>query len=222
VKFCGTEVAEGYIIKDGEQLTTYNKGEKVPPAAVKTVKDLMYWQYAKIISGSAGIGKKEYGFIMERFKKLQKGDIFWNEIREYVKEQERKGECIFCGKKEKLTMDHMFPSSLGGPDDEKNVAWVCKSCNSSKGKRRLYEFWTMTKGLKSAKYDIPRIAEGKYLKLLYEAMRNAGMLGLDIEKIRLDVCPDCDLKDLCKKEDSEGKLSPLCLDGVATLCFRQK
>lgn len=194
----------------------------MPPSAVKTIGDLIQWQYAKIISGSAIKDKNNYGFVMERFKKLQKGEIFWNEIREYVKEQEKKGECIFCGRKEKMTQDHLFPRDFNGPNDEKNIAWTCKSCNSSKGKRRLYEFWTMTRGLKSAKYDIPRIAEGKYLKLLYEAMRNAGMLGLDIEKLRSGICPGCDLKGLCKKEDSEGKLSPLCLDGVATLCFRQK
>ncbi|MGC8657384.1 MAG: hypothetical protein ACP5UL_06550 [Thermoplasmata archaeon] len=43
----------------------------MPPSAVKNVKDLIYWQYAKIIAGSSSIGKTNYRFIMERFKKLQ-------------------------------------------------------------------------------------------------------------------------------------------------------
>jgi hypothetical protein len=38
----------------------------LPPSAVKTVKDLIFWQYAKIIADSAGIGKKDYGFVMAK------------------------------------------------------------------------------------------------------------------------------------------------------------
>jgi hypothetical protein len=44
----------------------------MPPAAVKTVKDLIYWQYAKIIADSAGIGKKDYGFLT--LSRLKSGD----------------------------------------------------------------------------------------------------------------------------------------------------
>ncbi len=33
----------------------------LPPPAVKTVRDLLFWQYAKIISNSAGEGKGNYG-----------------------------------------------------------------------------------------------------------------------------------------------------------------
>jgi len=32
----------------------------LPPRAVKTIQDLIFWQYAKIISESAGYGKKGY------------------------------------------------------------------------------------------------------------------------------------------------------------------
>jgi hypothetical protein len=62
-----------------------------PPSAVRTLRDLIYWQYAKIISVSAGIGESHYGFVMDRFKKLQSEEIFWNSIREYVKEKEAVG-----------------------------------------------------------------------------------------------------------------------------------
>jgi hypothetical protein len=47
----------------------------MPPAVVKSVKDLIYWQYAKIIAESAGIGKKDYGFVMNKFKQLKQGEI---------------------------------------------------------------------------------------------------------------------------------------------------
>jgi hypothetical protein len=143
----------------------------MPPPVVKTVKDLIFWQYSKIISESAGFGKRNWGFVMKKFKQLQEGEIFWNEIREYVKEKERKDECIFCGKKTSLTIDHLLPRCFNGPNDEKNVIFVCRECNSSKSGKRLYEFWTLKKGLEGAKYEVPRIAEGKYLKFAYEVLR---------------------------------------------------
>lgn len=55
----------------------------MPPSAVKTLRDLIFWQYAKIISQSADFGKTNYRFIMSRFKKLQSGEITWSSsIRE--------------------------------------------------------------------------------------------------------------------------------------------
>lgn len=119
-------------------------------------------------------------------------------------------------------MDHMMPRCFNGPDDEKNIIWVCKECNSSKGGKRLYEFWTIKKGLKAAKYEVPRIAEGKYLKLVYEVLDENNLLDADVNKIRGDIYPECDLKRHCIREKSEGKLSPLCLDGILTLCFQTK
>ena len=65
----------------------------------------------------------------------------------------------FCERKE-LTVEHIMPRCCGGEDIPDNVVMVCKSCNSSKGKKRLYEW----RGLDAK--DTRRIAEGKYLKYL--------------------------------------------------------
>ncbi len=65
-----------------------------------------------------------------------------------------------------------------------------------------------------------RIAEGKYLKLIYGILSEKSLLDEDANKIRGHICPQCDLKKHCVKEKSEGKLSPLCLDGILTLCFQ--
>jgi len=35
----------------------------MPPLVVKCVRDLVFWQYTKIISESAGAGKRQYGFV---------------------------------------------------------------------------------------------------------------------------------------------------------------
>jgi len=193
----------------------------VPPSAVRTLRELLYWQYGKIISGSAGIGKRQYPFIMERFVKLKKGQIAWDSIREYVKEHEDPDQCAYCGLAARdLTLEHLFPRARNGPQDEKNVAWVCGTCNASKGSRRLYEYWTLRQGLEAAKYGIPRIAEGKYLKLLHEVLDQAELLDVDMDEIRARFCPKCDLKVVCREEGTAGKLSPLCLDGVATIALR--
>jgi len=75
----------------------------MPPSAVKTLRDLIYWQYAKIISESAGFGKGNYRFIMDRFKRLQSGEIEWSSsIREWIKEKESPDQCIYCGVEERL------------------------------------------------------------------------------------------------------------------------
>jgi len=143
----------------------------MPPAAVRTIRDQIYWQYAKIISNSAGEGKENYGFIMNRFKELKSGNIEWSSaIREYVKERQIGGSCVYCGSRAQLTLEHVLPRARRGPDVADNAVWVCKSCNSSKGSKRLYEWY----GLEN-RDAVPRVAEGKYLKLLY-ALHEGGAL----------------------------------------------
>lgn len=111
---------------------------------MKTIRDLIHWQYAKIISESAGAGKRQYGFVMDRFKKLASGEISWStSIREYVKERERPEECIYCGGKKDLTVDHILSRSRGGPDSPDNAVWVCRACNCSKSDKRLYEWYEL-------------------------------------------------------------------------------
>jgi hypothetical protein len=188
-----------------------------PPPVVKTLRELIYWQYAKIISNSAGMGKKQWGFVMDRFEKLRDENIFWNSIREYVKERETSNKCSFCGSSDQLSLEHLFPRTLHGPDDEKNVTWICRRCNSSKGARRPYEYWTLRDGLKAAKYDMPRLVEGKYLKFVFETLSGTDYLDLSMAGIEKQVCPTCDLTTLCKKEQTVHKLSPLCIDGITTV-----
>lgn len=171
----------------------------MPPAIVKTIRDEIFWQYAKLISKSAGFGINNRRFQMSRFIKLRDGKINWsNEIREWVKEHEKKNECIFCGDKQKLTTEHLLPRSRDGPDSTSNVIRICQKCNSSKGDKRLYEWFTL-----SNKDKIPRIAEGKYLKLLFELHEKIGTLNIDKNSIK-ELCCKCDVANLCDKENKKG------------------
>lgn len=132
----------------------------MPPLAVKTIRDLIYWQYAKIISESAGAGKKQYAFVMNRFKKLQSGEIEWSgAIREYIREREMPNQCIYCGSTEELSYDHIISRNRNGPDIPINVVMACKSCNSSKCDKGVYEWFKLDR-----RYEVPSVAEGKYLK----------------------------------------------------------
>ena len=150
----------------------------MPPAAVRTIRDQIFWQYAKLIAKSAGL-ENQRGFQMSRFTQLRDGEIIWSStIREWLREHEKPDECIYCGTKGPLTTEHILPRSCGGPDIPDNAIRVCQSCNSGKGGRRLYEW----QGLR-AKDEIPRIAEGKYLKLLYDLHDKRGTLNVDKKEL---------------------------------------
>lgn len=56
----------------------------------------------------------------------------WLRLRVY----ERNGwRCLQCGASEDLSLDHIYPWSLGGPDIEDNLQTLCRPCNSRKGAR---------------------------------------------------------------------------------------
>ncbi len=47
---------------------------------------------------------------------------------------ERDGHlCQHCGTTERLSLDHIYPKSLGGSDEIDNLQTLCVSCNSRKG-----------------------------------------------------------------------------------------
>jgi 5-methylcytosine-specific restriction endonuclease McrA len=177
----------------------------MPPPAVRTVRDLLYWQYAKIISESSGAGKRQYGFVMDRFKKLRSGEIAWStSIREWVRERESARACIYCGATGDLSTDHLVPRARGGPDVADNAVVACRACNSSKGDRGVYEWFGLQR-----KDTVPRVAEGKYLKLLYQMHERMGTLDAgrdDLERL----CRDCEVGYLCE----ESRLTVYCLESV--------
>jgi len=133
----------------------------MPPKAVKTIRDLIYWEYAKLISGSAGFGRKQYPFVMRKFAELKNGIIKWSDIlREDLKTG--KSECIYCGSTQDLSNDHIVPKRECHFREIHNIVTSCKNCNSSKGDKDLIEWYGLER-----KYEIPRVVMGKYLKMIY-------------------------------------------------------
>ncbi|MEL6443832.1 MAG: HNH endonuclease [Bacteroidota bacterium] len=43
--------------------------------------------------------------------------------------------CQYCGRRDKLTIDHVLPKSRGGKDTWENLATACVDCNNRKGNR---------------------------------------------------------------------------------------
>lgn len=44
-------------------------------------------------------------------------------------------ECVYCGSKKQLTLDHVIPKSRGGTNEWSNLVTCCFKCNLKKGNR---------------------------------------------------------------------------------------
>ena len=60
---------------------------------------------------------------------------FIGKEKEYVKSVNK---CNLCNKKTKLTLDHIIPLSLGGIHAKENIQILCKSCNSKKHNKLIF------------------------------------------------------------------------------------
>lgn len=142
----------------------------MPLSAIKTIKDLIFWEYAKLISGSTLGDRKNYGFVMCSFKKLQSGQMAWSDIlREDLKMDNAK--CAYCGSADQLSNDHIVPKRECHYDEIHNIVKACKHCNSSKSDRDLIEWWGIER-----RYELPRVVMGKYLKMVYICHKCRGTL----------------------------------------------
>jgi len=173
----------------------------MPDKEVKTIKDQIFFQYAKIIAKAAfnlhnGVDAKKthYGFIKETFRNLKSGKMSWSDIlREDMQFIEKEKECIYCGAKDNLQKDHIVPKSLAVNERcckcdtiqaVHNIIFACKDCNLEKLQKGLYTYWCEKHRDKPKPFDyIPVLLEKKYLKTIYKCHECAGTLDLEIENI---------------------------------------
>ena len=70
----------------------------MPPAHVKTIRELIYWEYAKLISEAAVGSRKNYGFVTHTYKKLKSGQMNPSDIlRENQMLVKGDNACAYCG-----------------------------------------------------------------------------------------------------------------------------
>jgi hypothetical protein len=180
----------------------------MPPPYVKTIREEILYEYAKLISRSA-YNSLQRGFITDRFKKLRDGDINMSDtIREWEKEKELPKECVFCRATDNLTTDHLIPKNRGGDDSADNLVLSCTACNSARGDKGVFEWLGLEK-----KDALHRLVAGKYLKELLRVHETAGTL--DISKSQIgSLCGRCPLPGLCEEWDKVGELTCFCLESV--------
>jgi hypothetical protein len=183
------------MINNDEQFTLMlsatnqrKKGYSLPDRDVKTIGDVINFQYAKIITRSAygcanGVEakKKYYGFIKKTFKDLCSGEKSWSNIeREDWQLVESDKKCAYCDAADGLAREHIVPGSLlineRCPSCDivqsiHNKVWACKTCNSEKGTMGLYSFYRKRLPAEKKYFDyLPPIVEKKYLKTVYECL----------------------------------------------------
>jgi len=154
----------------------------MPPKYVKTVRQLIYWEYARLIARAAGF-EGNYGFIVSRYKKLVSGEMVWSSsVRDYEKELKKGRVCVYCGETTGLSTDHIIPASRAGVDpriaalldSSDNCVCACRACNSSKGDRDIFEWYGPERV-----DDIPQLVLSKFLKLAYRLHETQGTLDLE-------------------------------------------
>jgi 5-methylcytosine-specific restriction endonuclease McrA len=158
----------------------------MPDRDVKTIRDLIYYQYSKLIARSSfgipdgvSVKKEHYGFIKSTFRALQSGRKSWSEItredKQLVNEEKK---CIYCGAGDThLQWEHIVPKSIAINErcrtcpkiqEIHNMVWACPECNRQKRTLGLYEFYRQKFPDDNKYYDrIPSLIEKKYLKTIY-------------------------------------------------------
>lgn len=154
---------------------------------IKTIRDVIFYQYAKIIAKSSfnhengkEAKKKNFGFIRDKARQLINEEISWSDItREDWQFVEADKICFYCGSEENLEREHIVPKSIKiRPECAScerisgihNQIWACKKCNGAggKGRKGLYTFYREKHPHEKKFYDlINPLVEKKYLKTIY-------------------------------------------------------
>jgi hypothetical protein len=142
------------------------------PRHFATVRELIYWEYAKLISEKAVGNRLNYKFSNFTFRKLIEGNTTPSSILKENKQLFVLGDvCAYCGATGPLHWEHIIPVSLGGPDCIDNMVRACAPCNLTKGARDPYQWY-----LGSKAEPIPRIVLGKFLKIVFDEHAARGLL----------------------------------------------
>jgi hypothetical protein len=162
----------------------FEGGSSTPDRDVRTLRDLIWYQYAKIIAKRA-LGpeakREHYGFVKQTLRDLQSSRKQWSDItREGWQLVESEKQCVYCGSPDNLSREHLVPKTLRINDrcpecdviqSIHNQVWTCRTCNSQKGTLGLYVFYAKRLPSDRKFYDrILPLAEKKYLKIVYECL----------------------------------------------------
>ncbi len=155
------------------------------------VKDLLYWSYANLAMAHTGVDKKQekysafnYMIRSRLFKGLMDGKMNIRTIFDDEKIKLSAGnKCSYCGAKEALALDHIFPKKHGGKDVGDNLVYACRSCNSSKGKKDLMEWMSYKETFP------PLMILRRYLKLTINYCIDHNLMEYAVEELKSQNLP---------------------------------
>ena len=115
----------------------------------------------------------EYLFNLEALTPVESKRLWKERIKENWNHT-----CAYCGSTDNITLDHVKPRSLGGPDTTDNVICACERCNSDKGHQEWREWyeeqyfysWERMKSIEAwitpelvlEDHGVPVTADGRY------------------------------------------------------------
>lgn len=185
---------------------------------INSVRELIYLSYANLAMAHTAVEKQQekYGpfnyMIRARlFKGLKEGKMNMRSIFDDEKIKLQTGSiCNYCGSKEHLALDHIFPQKFGGQDNAENLIYACRSCNSSKGKKDLME-WMNSHG-----QFLPLMIIRRYLKLIYLYCIENNLIDKKIEDLRemelpfrIDLLPTSYPLPICLVMNAEERISDI-------------
>ena len=138
-----------------------------------TARELIYWEYAKLVAGRVVGNRQQYAFVNYVFRQFSEQKMLPAAILvENKKLFLEADQCAYCGSPADLQWEHIVPLAMGGPNNIDNLVRACRSCNLQKGARDPYQWY-------AARHDldgIPRLVLGKFLKLVFEKYAVMGIL----------------------------------------------
>jgi len=146
------EYSKKYYKKNKDKKKEYSKKweEKNPNYRNNYMK-----KYSKTEKGKINYTK---GNLKRRtLKKKAKNTLTKKEIKII---QDRDKKCVYCGSNKNLQFEHIIPLNKGGENSFLNGVMACKSCNSSKRNKDVFE-WCKSKGYKVPKIVIHNLKELK-------------------------------------------------------------
>lgn len=131
------------------------------PSAIISVKEVILWEYAKLMSEEILGDRHNWLFNLHNFEILNSDKYAWTSILKKENKLDL-NKCAFCDSGEDLEVNRIVPKKLCKAAEMHNIIRACKKCNLSKGHKDLLDWWAP-----NVRDKIPRNLMARYLKMLY-------------------------------------------------------
>ncbi len=147
-----------------------------------TIGQLLHWSYANLAMAHAAVSSKAQAYGRTHFiirarlyaglnkQTMNIGPLAADDRLKMILPQ----SCCYCGGKDHLSVDHLIPTSRGGPNTGDNLVWACRPCNSSKNAKDVLE-WLAAQGVFP-----PILLLRRYLKLSIEICRERSLMDVPL------------------------------------------